>query len=136
MSSEAGATFQAIVTPTLARTMRIVAHGRASARMPGISPGRSGLSRGVGIFERLGGLSGRSSLGARLRRRVPQYGHSVTYGLTSDPHFLQMTNRSAPGITSIVRARVRPSGEERQDPAVDLGRMQHDAPVAGAGQLL
>src|SRR3954454_17357738 len=104
MSSEAGAMFQAIVTPTLGRTMRIVAHGRESARMPGISPGRSGLNRGGGRRERFGGLSGRSSLGARLRRRVPQYGHSVTYGLTSDPPFLQMTNRSAPGIRSIVRA--------------------------------
>jgi hypothetical protein len=35
-------------------------------------------------------------LGARLRRRCPQYGHSVMYGLTSDPHCLQTTNRSAP----------------------------------------
>ena len=33
----------------------------------------------------------RSSFGARLRSRVPQYGHSVTYGLTSEPHFLQTT---------------------------------------------
>src|SRR3954447_16511651 len=33
----------------------------------------------------------RSSFGARLRKRVPQYGHSVTYGLTSDPQLLQTT---------------------------------------------
>ena len=33
----------------------------------------------------------RSSFGARLRSRAPQYGHSVTYGLTSEPQFLQMT---------------------------------------------
>jgi len=38
----------------------------------------------------------RSIFGARLRRRVPQYGHSVMYGLTSDPQLLQMTNRSGP----------------------------------------
>ena len=36
----------------------------------------------------------RSIFGARLRTRCPQYGHSVTYGLTSDPQFLQTTNRS------------------------------------------
>ena len=36
----------------------------------------------------------RSSFGARLRRRVPQYGHSVTYGLTSDPQLLQTTDSS------------------------------------------
>src|SRR3954447_18282406 len=33
----------------------------------------------------------RSSFGARLRSRVPQYGHSVTYGLTSEPQLLQTT---------------------------------------------
>ena len=38
----------------------------------------------------------RSIFGARLRTRCPQYGHSVTYGLTSDPQFLQTTKRSAP----------------------------------------
>jgi hypothetical protein len=27
---------------------------------------------------------------------VPQYGHSVMYGDTSEPHFLQTTNRSGP----------------------------------------
>ena len=36
----------------------------------------------------------RSIFGARFRTRCPQYGHSVTYGLTSDPQFLQTTNRS------------------------------------------
>ena len=36
----------------------------------------------------------RSIFGARLRTRCPQYGHSVTYGLTSDPQFLQTTKRS------------------------------------------
>src|SRR6476661_9992904 len=38
----------------------------------------------------------RSILGARLRRRVPQYGHSVMYGDTSAPQFLQTTKRSGP----------------------------------------
>jgi len=33
----------------------------------------------------------RSSFGARRRSRAPQYGHSVTYGLTSDPQLLQTT---------------------------------------------
>jgi 5-dehydro-2-deoxygluconokinase len=40
----------------------------------------------------------RGSFGARLRRRLPQYGHSVMYGLTSDPHCLHTTNRSAPEV--------------------------------------
>jgi hypothetical protein len=30
-----------------------------------------------------------------LRTRWPQYGHSVTYMLTSEPQFLQTTNSSA-----------------------------------------
>src|SRR4051794_14941073 len=136
MSIELGVMFRASVPATLATTMRMVAHGRASARMPGISPGRSGVSRGVGMRERFAGLSGRSSFGARLRSRVPQYGHSVTYGLTSEPHFLQMTNRSAPGIGPIVRARDGPSGEEGQDAPADLMRMQDETPMAGARQLV
>jgi hypothetical protein len=41
----------------------------------------------------------RSIFGARLRNRVPQYGHSVMYGLTSLPQFLQTTLRS--GICAI-----------------------------------
>src|SRR4051812_37596223 len=98
MSSEDGTIFHASDTPRLATTIAIVAHGRESGRMPGISPARSGERRGVGMRDFFAGLSGRSSFGARLRSRVPQYGHSVTYGLTSDPHFLHITKRSAPGI--------------------------------------
>src|SRR5215210_8604824 len=70
--------------------------------MPGISPGRRRPSlgrsrRGRGSRRgRRGGAPARSSFGARLRRRVPQYGHSVTNALTSDPQLLQTTNRSAP----------------------------------------
>src|SRR3954468_1014035 len=41
----------------------------------------------------------RSIFGARLRSRVPQYGHSVMYGDTSEPQFLQTTNRSGPVAT-------------------------------------
>ena len=37
--------------------------------------------------------------GARLRRRVPQYGHSVMYGDTSELHFLQTTKSSGPLAT-------------------------------------
>ena len=43
-----------------------------------------------------GGASGRSIFGARLRSRVPQYGHSVMYGDTSEPQLLQTTKRSGP----------------------------------------
>src|SRR5918995_117999 len=63
--------------------------------MPGISPRRS---RGSDVRWRLGALgstgSPRSILGARLRTRWPQYGHSVTYGETSELQFLQTTKRS------------------------------------------
>src|SRR5260221_13088169 len=62
--------------------------------MPGISPRRiRGSER---VLRRRGsfGSAPRSSFGARLRTRCPQYGHSVTYGLTSDPQFLQTTKRS------------------------------------------
>src|SRR4051812_19866759 len=88
---------------------RIVAQGRisASALSPGISPGRRRPRRGrrsVAVRPRPRARRGargvpapaRSILGARLRTRWPQYGHSVTYGLTSDPQFLQTTKRSAP----------------------------------------
>ena len=39
-------------------------------------------------------ISSRSILGARLRNRCPQYGHSVMYGETSAPQDLQTTKRS------------------------------------------
>src|SRR5436190_23022855 len=72
----------------------IVAQGRTSGAIPSISSGRS---RGRRDRRRRGRrLPGAplSSLGALLRTRCPQYGHSVTYGLTSDPQFLQTTKRS------------------------------------------
>src|SRR4051794_23605534 len=73
----------------------IVAYGRVSIRMPGISPRFSfGSDRCFRWRGRRGSSSPRSIFGARLRTRCPQYGHSVTYGLTSDPQFLQTTNRS------------------------------------------
>src|SRR3712207_2191647 len=80
--------------------------------MPGISPGRSRLSDG-----RLrGGLGGfgvppRSSFGARLRSRLPQYGHSVMYGDTSRPQLRHTTKRSGPlaiGLLSLIG----PSGRD------------------------
>ena len=81
-------------------TSRMVLQGRASPRMPGISPGRSGARRGRGRLRRAErgafGTPPFSSLGARLRSRVPQYGHSVMYGETSARQFLQTTKRSGP----------------------------------------
>src|SRR3954451_1464257 len=65
--------------------------------MPGISPRRSGESRGARPRRRRPPPSGsrpRSIFGARFLTRWPQYGHSVTYGLTSDEQFLQTTKRS------------------------------------------
>src|SRR5215218_97708 len=87
--------FPSSVTTTDARISAIVAYGRRSGLMPGISPRRSGASRGR---ERRGafGVPPRSSFGARLRSRVPQYGHSVMYGDTSEPQLLQTTKRSGP----------------------------------------
>ncbi len=88
--------------PTIpASTSAIVAYGRESARMPGISSRRSRGSDGAG--GRAGAASrptrpSRSIFGARLRSRLPQYGHSVMYGLTSDPQLLQITNRSGPPV--------------------------------------
>src|SRR4051812_47666760 len=85
---------------TAVTTSRIVLQGRASPRMPGISPGRSGARRGRGRLRRAErgafGTPPFSSLGARLRSRVPQYGHSVMYGDTSARQFLQTTKRSGP----------------------------------------
>src|SRR4051812_33671146 len=80
-----------------ARTSRIVAYGRRSARIPGISPGlrRPRVGRRRAAFDSRP-TPPRSIFGARLRKRVPQYGHSVTYGDTSEPHFLQTTKRSGP----------------------------------------
>src|SRR3954447_3502021 len=64
-------------------------------RIPGISLRRMrGSARWRRTRWRFGSSSPRSIFGARLRTRCPQYGHSVTYGLTSDPQFLQTTNRS------------------------------------------
>ena len=48
----------------------------------------------------------RSIFGARLRSRLPQYGHSVMYGDTSRPQLRHTTNRSGPLaiLISILRA--------------------------------
>src|SRR3954464_10938559 len=93
-----------------APTRKIVAHGRVSpsARSPGISPGRRRPRRGPRAVavrprrprarrgSRAALAPARSIFGARLRTRWPQYGPSVTYGLTSDWQFLQTTKSSAP----------------------------------------
>src|SRR5947207_10527989 len=84
--------------------------------MPGISSRRSRDSDG-GRRRRRGRASGSasgSSFGARLRTRWPQYGHSVTYMLTSEPQFLQTTNSSA----SLTGPRIPPA---RDRPAVLRG---------------
>src|SRR5215218_1631363 len=65
--------------------------------IPGISPGLrrpsdGRLRGGLGGF----GVPPRSSFGARLRSRLPQYGHSVMYGDTSRPQLRQTTKRSGP----------------------------------------
>src|SRR3954454_23618519 len=71
--------------------------------MPGISPRPSGESGGAPTRRRRPPPSGsrpRSLFGARFLTRWPQYGHSVTYGLTSDEQFLQTTKRSGSLTTS------------------------------------
>src|SRR6202035_945560 len=99
----------AIHAPQLSATRAIVAYGREPRRLsPAQRESRRGAASDVGVLrrrphgrrrERPRGLRvrrfSRGSFGARLRRRWPQYGHSVIYGLTSDPHCLQTTNRSA-----------------------------------------
>jgi hypothetical protein len=72
-----------------------VATGRlSSGAMPGISSLRS-FGRRSAARRRRGSLGvPRSSFGARFRTRWPQYGHSVTYGLTGSLQFLQTTKRS------------------------------------------
>ena len=122
----------------------IVAYGRRSPRMPGISPGfrrpSDGRLRGaLGGF----GVPPRSSFGARLRSRLPQYGHSVMYGDTSRPQLRQTTNRSGPLAMdeSILRARsARPSLAWRHDLAEQFRpvvvRLVDDPLAGGAGALL
>jgi hypothetical protein len=95
-------------TTQLAATSAIVAYGRSAAHRPGDAPPLTRLRALDGArlgrsIERVrprrppreGAFTG-GSFGARLRRRLPQYGHSVIYGLTSEPHCLHTTNRSAP----------------------------------------
>ena len=64
------------------------------------------------------GLQGLVELRRALLHPRPQYGHSVTYGLTSAPHsgFLQTTNRSARDIALDSRhARARSPTDWRED---------------------
>src|SRR3954447_5206768 len=79
----------------------MVAHGRVAPRAARTSA-RSRRGRGIRAgrsrrcFLGFGSetVPSRSIFGARLRSRVPQYGHSVMYGLTSCPQFLHTTKRS------------------------------------------
>src|SRR5437870_10608788 len=98
-------------TPQLTATSAIVAYGGEIARLSPpqrekrrrekaserlrLRTGRRGRRRSRPRGEPFSACS-RGSFGARLRNRWPQYGHSVMYGLTSDPHCLHTTNRSAP----------------------------------------
>src|SRR4051812_33639333 len=118
-------------TNTLARRRTAAPHARSSTRIPGISPGRSRPSEGLARRSRRSrGCPLLSSFGARLRSRLPQYGHSVMYGLTSDPQFLQTTKRSAPeDIASDCRAGLLPCGGDDlgHDLAqVVIGLVDHD----------
>ena len=67
-----------IQTRHVAITIAAVTYGGESPRIPGISLWRSRPSDGIASFwgPRWRGRP-RSSLGARLRSREPQYGHSV-----------------------------------------------------------
>src|ERR671918_1798611 len=87
---------------TQARISAPVAYGLVSGAIPAISSARSRGSF-LARLRRFGAASpvDRSIFGARLRTRCPQYGHSVTYGLTSDPQFLQTTNRSGCDTVSL-----------------------------------
>src|ERR687896_2001139 len=99
--------------------------------MPGISPGFRRPSVGRRRRDAFGsfGTPPRSSFGARLRSRVPQYGHSVMYGDTSEPHFLQTTKRSGPLAISpsILRARIGRFDDLLQDFPVVVVGLVHDA---------
>src|SRR3954453_15091423 len=92
-----------------AATSTIVAHGlrsNVSVRRPGIRATRSRRRRRRGLGP--GIVPPRSSFGARLRSRVPQYGHSVMYGDTSEPQLLHTTKRSGP--LAIPPSRIRAAG--------------------------
>src|SRR3954465_6357684 len=86
--------------------------------------GRSRRTRGARCF---GGFLGfgsetvpsRSSFGARLRSRVPQYGHSVMYGETSEPQLLHTTKRSGP---LAIPGHSTPPGEAPSAPGAPLCR--------------
>src|SRR3954454_19914679 len=134
------------VTTIEATTRAIVAYGRRSGRIPGISPGRRRPSDGRRAARGGLGTPPRSSFGARLRSRVPQYGHSVMYGDTSEPQLLQTTKRSGPLAMSprhstppgATPGRIRTSLRRRRldDLAHDLGvvpvRLVHDPLPVGA----
>src|SRR3954447_14779370 len=102
MTSKSAIHSSASQSPSEMPMIVIVAQGRrpiGGADTPGTRRSR-GARTGRVRRERLGLGSeivpSRSIFGARLRRRVPQYGHSVMYGDTSAPQFLHTTKRSGP----------------------------------------
>src|SRR3712207_1946439 len=140
--------FHPRVTTIGTRTRRIETYGRrAVVRIPGISPGRSrprdGRTRGAAFGSRR--RPPLSSFGARLRRRLPQYGHSVMYGDTSEPQLLQTTKRS--GLLAMDRRLYAPPavaarlfGGGLDDLAHDLGQVvvglvDHDLPLGAVSVL-
>src|SRR3954463_2143867 len=123
MTSRSAIHSSASQSPSEMAMIVIVAQGRrpiGGADTPGTRRSRGARTRRV-PRERLGLGSeivpSRSILGARLRKRVPQYGHSVMYGDTSAPQFLQTTNRSGPLAMGPIDSTVA-SGARRFD---DLG---------------
>src|SRR5688500_19445960 len=114
--------------------------------MPAIS---SALRRGSFLARLRRLVSGspvdRSIFGARLRTRWPQYGHSVTYGLTSAEQFLQTTKRSGSVIATedtqaLQRSRLVALARLLDDLAHDFAqvvvRLEDDHLARGAVALL
>src|SRR3954470_9602354 len=123
MTSKSAIHSSASHRPSDRAMIAIVAQGRppsGGAETPGMRRPRDGRGRRV-PRERRGLVSeivpSRSIFGARLRNRVPQYGHSVMYGDTSAPQFLQTTKRSGPLAMGPIDSTVA-SGARRFD---DLG---------------
>src|SRR5437588_8841511 len=94
--------------------------------MPGISLLRSRDSEGIGGRRRRfsATLPSRSIFGARLRSRLPQYGHSVMYGLTSDPQLLQTTKRSGLPALTTTDCRAASAPSDREDAALRIGAVR------------
>src|SRR3954447_21173069 len=146
MTSKSAIHSRASHMPIEIPTSTMVAHGRepnAGAETPGIRRSRGARLAFVRRDRRgLGSeiVPSRSILGARLRRRVPQYGHSVMYGETSAPQFLQTTKRSGPlamgPIDSTVESGARGFDDLGHDLAeVVVGLVDHHLALRAAAAL-